>query len=84
MADPAYDLGTLAAHAIQQGGATLEAARGDLEDVLSGYGPRPPNLDWYLSVAILRLADVPFRFLAPDWPERISRMIEDAWSVLRR
>jgi len=82
MADPALDLATIAAHEIEQGGATLETARADLEDVLSGYGPCPPNLDWYLSVAILRVAAMPFRFLASDWPARVSRLIEDALTVL--
>ena len=82
MAEPAHDPATLAAHLVNGGDDELEPATLVLDELLSGYGPRPPALGWHLAVAILRRATYPFRLLEQDWPARLGRMVEDAGRAL--
>ena len=79
-AAPARDLATYAAHA-----ASHEEAdpREVLEALLDGYGARPEALDWYLSAALLRRAQRPFRVLEEDWPARVEALVDAAEGALR-
>lgn len=79
-AAPAYDLASCAAHLVS--GGDLDRARSGLDQLLAGYGRRPEHLEWYLAVAILRRAAAPFRFLRPDWPERVADMVSAAGEAL--
>ena len=83
MADSGHDPATLAAHLVNGAEGELERAIGVLDEVLAGYGQRPPALAWHLAVEILRRATYPFRLLEVDWPARLARMVDDARRALR-
>jgi Ser/Thr protein kinase RdoA (MazF antagonist) len=82
-APAALDLATYAAHELWGDADELPAARAILDDLVAGYGKRPPALDWYLSALILRRSSHPFRRLREDWPVRVERMLGAAEEALR-
>jgi hypothetical protein len=53
-----------------------------LGSLLAGYGARPEGLRWYLSAALLRRAERPFRVLEEDWPERVEELVDAAEAAL--
>ncbi|MEZ4416591.1 MAG: aminoglycoside phosphotransferase family protein [Gemmatimonadota bacterium] len=70
--DPAYDLGTLAAHLYYAHGRRVDPA---FQEVVHGYRDAGRHVDeeklrWHHAQALLRLVNTPFRSLRPDWPER--------------
>jgi Phosphotransferase enzyme family len=78
VADPALDLATYLADVVVGGEddlRTLGAVRGPL---LAGYGPCPPALDWHLAAVVLARATHPFQRAAPDWSERVERIVRTA------
>ena len=79
---PGYDVATCGAHLVDRDAISLDRGRAGLDRLVAGYGPRPAYLDWYLAVAILRRAAAPFRFLRPDWPERVALMVAAADDAL--
>jgi hypothetical protein len=81
-APAALDFSSYVAHLVSGSAGDLDAARGAVDDLVAGYGSRPAGLSWYVSTSILRRSPFPFRFLEPDWPERIERMVADAEAVL--
>jgi hypothetical protein len=76
LADPAFDPAALTAHRLVGSGGDMKSALQALEELLTGYGPAPEHLSWYLALATLRRSGSPFRFLASDWPDRIRRIIK--------
>ena len=82
LAEPAYDLCTFAAHRVRGDPEDLQKTRAAIDDLSLGYGATPAGIDWYLPLAIIRRTPFPFRFLEPDWPARIARMLDVAQSLL--
>jgi hypothetical protein len=78
----ALDLASYAAHRVNGGEGDMTAASAALAGLVAGYGVRPHALAWYLSTSILRRAPFPFRFMEPNWPLRIERMVTDAEEAL--
>jgi hypothetical protein len=78
----ALDLSSYAAHLVNGGEGDVTAASAALEGLVAGYGLRPHALAWYLSTSILRRSPFPFRFMEPNWPLRIERMLADAEEAL--
>jgi ATP-binding cassette subfamily B protein len=81
-ASAALDLASYAAHHVNGGEGDMTAASAALAGLVAGYGVRPHALAWYLSTSILRRAPFPFRFMEPNWPLRIERMVTDAEEAL--
>jgi ATP-binding cassette subfamily B protein len=75
LAAPARDLATYAAHAATHEDADPAAV---LDALLEGYGARAEGLSWYLSAALLRRAERPFRVLEEDWPARVEELVDAA------
>ena len=82
-APPAFDLATYAGHLVPNEAPDIAAAATALDELVAGYGARPPWLEWYLSVSVLRRARVPFRNFDPDWPEGVETMLCAAEAALR-
>jgi ABC-type transport system involved in cytochrome bd biosynthesis fused ATPase/permease subunit len=82
VAAAALDLASYAAHSVNGGEGDMTAASAALAGLVAGYGVRPHALAWYLSTSILRRAPFPFRFMEPNWPLRIERMVTDAEEAL--
>ena len=80
----ALDLANYAGHMVPKEAPDISAALAALEALVEGYGSRPPWLDWYLSVSILRRARVPFRNFEADWPEQMGVMVTAAEAALQR
>ncbi|MDX6573513.1 MAG: hypothetical protein QOC86_2669, partial [Gaiellales bacterium] len=78
----ALDLSSYAAHLVNGGEGDVTSASAALEGLVAGYGVRPHALAWYLSTSILRRSPFPFRFMEPNWPLRIERMVADAEEAL--
>jgi ATP-binding cassette, subfamily B, bacterial len=78
MAPRALDPATYAAYLVRGRPGDLGMARAALEDVVTGYGERPPHLDWYLATMILRRAARPFRYFERDWRARVEEMVAAA------
>jgi hypothetical protein len=72
---PADDLGWYAAHAARGDERDPEAVDEVVEALAQGYGSRPTELPWYVSASLLARAPFPFRRQAPDWPERVERLL---------
>jgi hypothetical protein len=84
LAPAALDPATYAAHLVSGGPDDLEAASEVLEELLEGYGGRPPGLAWYLATCILRHSRYPFRYFEEHWPECIEGMVTAAEDALDR
>lgn len=82
-APPAFDLATYAGHLVPKEAPDIDAAATALDELVEGYGARPPWLAWYLSISILRRARVPFRNFDHDWPEGVETMLGAAEAALR-
>jgi ABC-type multidrug transport system fused ATPase/permease subunit len=78
LAPAALDPATYATYLVRGGPNDLDVARAALEDLLGGYGERPPHLSWYLATMILRRSARPFRYLEPDWRPRVEEMVAAA------
>jgi ATP-binding cassette, subfamily B, bacterial len=83
LAPAALDPATYAAHLVCGGPDDLAQASEALEELLEGYGGRPPGLSWYLAARIVRRMPEPFRYLDEDWPERIEGMVAASKAALR-
>ena len=66
----------------QRRGGRHDGRLGGARRPRAGYGGRPHALAWYLSTSILRRSPFPFRFMEPNWPLRIERMVTDAEEAL--
>jgi Phosphotransferase enzyme family len=84
LAPAALDPATYAAHLVFGAPDDLDDASDALEQLLKGYGGRPPGLSWYLATCILRHSRSPFRYLDEHWPERIEGMVTAAEAALDR
>jgi hypothetical protein len=82
LAAPAMDIGLLAAHLVQGDRDDLQRAEETLDELVGGYGRRPPDLAWHLAVSILGRAGFPLRELRIDWPERIRQMVAHAGQIV--
>ena len=82
-APPALDLANYAGHLIPRDAPDLDAALAVLEQLVEGYGRRPPSLEWYLAASVLRRSRVPFRNFEPDWPAQTEAMVSAAEAALR-
>jgi hypothetical protein len=83
LAPAALDPATYAAHVVFGGPRDLDEATDVLEQLLEGYGDRPPGLSWYLATSIVRRTPEPFRYLDEHWPERIEGMVAASEAALR-
>ena len=83
LAPAALDPASYAAHLVCGGPDDLAQASEVLEELLEGYGGRPPGLSWYLAARIVRRMPEPFRYLDEDWPERIEGMVAASEAALR-
>jgi ATP-binding cassette subfamily B protein len=83
LAPAALDPATYAAHVVSGGPGDLDEATDVLEELLEGYGQRPPGLSWYLATSIVRRTPEPFRYLDEQWPERIEGMVAASEAALR-
>jgi Ser/Thr protein kinase RdoA (MazF antagonist) len=77
-APAALDLATYAAYVVLGDEEAFERAGEVLAGLLEGYGASPAELPWYLATCILRRAARPFRYLEPDWQERVGGMLAAA------
>ena len=84
LAPAALDPATYAAHLVFGGRDDLDDASEVLEELLDGYGGRPPGLSWYLATSILRHSRRPFRYLEEQWPDRVEGMVTAAEAALDR
>jgi Ser/Thr protein kinase RdoA (MazF antagonist) len=83
LAPAALDPATYTAYLVEGGEHDLDAALAVLEDLVGGYGTRPPYLSWYVATAILRRAARPFRYFEPDWQSRLERVVASAEAAAR-
>jgi ATP-binding cassette subfamily B protein len=83
LAAPALDPATYAAYLVYGHRGDLDAALATLEDLVGGYGDRPPHLSWYLATMILRRAPRPFRYFELDWRPRVEQMVAAAEDALK-
>jgi hypothetical protein len=81
-APAALDFSSYVAHLVKGAPGELEAACLALADLVSGYGARPPDLEWYVATSILRRAPFPFRFMDEGWTARVEQMVADAEEAL--
>jgi hypothetical protein len=72
-----------APHLVSREADDLDKAFEVLEELLEGYGRRPPGLAWYLATSIIRRSPEPFRYLDEHWPERIEGMVTASEAALR-
>lgn len=84
LAPKALDPASYAAHLVAGEPHDLDDASDALEDLVQGYGDRPPGLTWYLATCILRHSRSPFRYFDERWPERVEGMVTAAETALRR
>jgi aminoglycoside phosphotransferase (APT) family kinase protein len=82
LAPAALDLATYVAYLVYGRPSDLEAAETVLEDLVTAYGERPPEMSWYLATMILRRAPRPFRYQEPDWRARVEGMVDAAEEAL--
>ena len=83
-APAALDVATYAADVVRGREDDLERVFSVLDPLCTSYGGTPDATDWYLSTAILCRATHPFRAQAPNWHERVRRMVGAAGEVLDR
>jgi ATP-binding cassette, subfamily B, bacterial len=81
-APAALDFSSYVAHLVNGGTDDLRAATHALAGLAQGYGRRPRGVSWFVSTSILRRSPFPFRFMEPDWPTRIERMVSAAEEAL--
>lgn len=74
-APPAHDLAAYAANLISGRAGDPADAHRALERIIAGYGPTPPQIDWYLAAAVMRRVDRPLRRLKKHWPERTENIL---------
>jgi hypothetical protein len=82
-ASPAYDIATFAAHLAFGRPGDRDVLDTAVDSLVRGYGSRPADLGWYLSVCVLRRAAVPFRFQDERWPQATTELVALAREVLR-
>lgn len=82
-AAPAYDIASFAAHLAFGRPGDRDVLDATVDSVVTGYGARPADLAWYLSIGLLRRAAVPFRFLDEQWPDATTGLVDLARVVLR-
>jgi ABC-type multidrug transport system fused ATPase/permease subunit len=82
-AAPALDLAAYAADAALRGAGDAAQATMVLGALLEGYRDRPAGLRWYLSAALLRASERPFRRLEEHWTERVEQGVGAAEAVLK-
>jgi hypothetical protein len=79
LAAPAFDLATFAAGAIVGAEDDVARVRTVVDALLSGYGTRPPALEWHLGVAALRRTAYPFtHYSGEGFGGRIERRLATA------
>ncbi len=83
LASPSYDLASYAAHVAFGRPGDLDVLGATVDSLLTGYGARPADLDWYLATCLLRRAAVPFRFQDEHWPSATAELVSLARAVLR-
>jgi ABC-type multidrug transport system fused ATPase/permease subunit len=83
LAPAALDPATYTAYLVEGEDDDLDGALAVLDDLLGGYGTRPPHLSWYLATAILRRGARPFRYFEPDWRQRLARVVASAEAAAR-
>jgi hypothetical protein len=81
-APPGLDLAAYSAQSLGLDPHGLLPALSTLERMLEGYGERPVDLSWHLSVALLRRTYLPFRKFEADWPLRVEGMVRAAEAAL--
>ncbi|MEO5853048.1 MAG: phosphotransferase [Nocardioides sp.] len=82
LASPAYDVSSFAAHVAFGRPGDRAVVSAAIDSLVAGYGARPVDLEWYLSIALLRRAAVPFRFQDEHWPDAVAELVDHARAVL--
>lgn len=82
-ASPAYDLACFAAHVAFGRPGDRDVLDATVDSLLTGYGSRPADLDWYLAACLLRRTAVPYRFQDEHWPAATAELVDLARMVLR-
>jgi Ser/Thr protein kinase RdoA (MazF antagonist) len=77
-APPALDFANCASHLLRRPGVGLDRAFELLDGLASGYGSRPPALEWFLACRLLCGAPVPFRHGNAKWRERAADLVAAA------
>lgn len=83
LASPAYDVSSFAAHLAFGRPGDRAVVNAAIDSLVAGYGARPADLAWYLSICLLRRAAVPFRFQDDHWPDAVAELVDLARTVLR-
>ena len=81
-APAALDFSSYVAHLVNGDLDDLDAAARALGGLVEGYGSRPRGASWYVATSILRRSPFPFRFMQPQWPSSIERMVAAAEEAL--
>ena len=81
-APAALDFSSYVAHLVTGDPGDIDVAARALGGLVHGYGSRPRGASWYVATSILRRSPFPFRFLEPQWPSRIERMVASAEEAL--
>jgi Ser/Thr protein kinase RdoA (MazF antagonist) len=81
-APAALDFSSYVAHLVKGGAEDMETAAHALGGLVQGYGSRPRGTSWYVATSILRRSPFPFRFMEPNWPSSIERMVGAAEEAL--
>ena len=81
-APAALDFSSYVAHLVNGDLDDMDAAARALGGLVQGYGSRPRGVSWYVATSILRRSPFPFRFMQPQWPRSIERMVAAAEEAL--
>jgi ATP-binding cassette subfamily B protein len=81
-APAALDFSSYVAHFVNGDPDDMDAAVRALGGLVHGYGSRPRGVSWYVATSILRRSPFPFRFMQPQWPRCIERMVAAAEEAL--
>jgi len=81
-APAALDFSSYVAHLVNGDLDDMDAAARALGGLVQGYGSRPRGASWYVATSILRRSPFPFRFMQPQWPMSIERMVAAAEEAL--
>jgi aminoglycoside phosphotransferase (APT) family kinase protein len=82
LAPAGLDVASYSAYLVRGQPDDLAAAARTMEALLEGYGRRPEAVSWYLATMILRRAPRPFRYVEPDWPDRVHTLLGAAEEAL--
>jgi thiamine kinase-like enzyme len=78
VAPAAFDLASYATNLASGRDQDLTLAMSVIDELVEGYGARPPDLQWWLTATLLRRLDRALRRLKRDWPQRTETLLSAA------